>query len=262
LQDWRYEQAMYTAPERERLRQEILGLAQSDPRISGGALTGSASLGKEDRWSDIDLAFAVRSGSDLRAVLDDYSGRMYKDHGALHHLDVLSGTWIYRVFLLPNTLQVDLAFAPEEDFGPRGPAFKLLFGDHADRGGVVLVSNEQKEAEILIGWAWLYALHARSCIARRKLWQAEYMVSGMRDQVLALACLRHGLPTREGRGFDLLPLEVTSTLNGGLVRWLDYEELILAFGVVTDALVTEAGLTEPQLTARLEPTLRALADFG
>jgi hypothetical protein len=46
----------------------------------------------------------------------------------------------------------------------------------------------------LIGMGWLYALHARSSIARGRVWQAEYMISGMRDQVLALACLRHRLP--------------------------------------------------------------------
>ena len=36
------------------------------------------------------------------------------------------------------------------------------------------------------------------------------MISGMRDQVLALACLRHGLPAREGRGMDGLPADVAA----------------------------------------------------
>ena len=35
---------------------------------------------------------------------------MYDEHFALHHVDVVSGAWVYRVFLLPSTLQVDLAF--------------------------------------------------------------------------------------------------------------------------------------------------------
>ena len=34
--------------------------------------------------------------------------------------------------------------------------------------------------------------------------QAEYMISGMRDHVLALACLRHGVPAVQGRGEALL----------------------------------------------------------
>ncbi len=44
---------------------------------------------------------------------------MYHDYGAIHHLDVLSGKWIYRVFLLPNSVQVDLAFVPSAEFGAR-----------------------------------------------------------------------------------------------------------------------------------------------
>src|ERR671935_220226 len=73
----------------------------------------------------------------------------------------------------------------------------------------------------LIGYAWLYALHARSSLARGRLWQAEYMVSAMRDQALALACLRHGLPAREGRGIDLLPSEITAPLEEALVRRIE-----------------------------------------
>ncbi len=46
----------------------------------------------------------------------------------------------------------------------------------------------------LIGMAWLYALHARSSVARGRVWQAEYMISGMRDHVLALACYAATFP--------------------------------------------------------------------
>jgi hypothetical protein len=119
---------MFTPAERERLRSELIELARADPRISGGAITGSATLGQEDRWSDIDLAFGVRDSSAIAGTLADFSERMYRDHHALHHLDVASGAWIYRVFLLPSTLQVDLAFVSEAEFGARAPTFRLAFG--------------------------------------------------------------------------------------------------------------------------------------
>lgn len=54
----------------------------------------------------------------------------------------------------------------------------------------------------VIGLGWLYALHSRSCIERGKVWQAEYMISAIRDQALALAALRHRLRATQGRGFD------------------------------------------------------------
>jgi hypothetical protein len=79
---------------------------------------------------------------------------------------------------------------------------------------------------------WLYALHVRSSIARGRVWQAEYMLSGMRDQVLALMCLRHGVSAVEARGIDNLPPEATTAVAGALVRSLDAAELMRVFLVV------------------------------
>jgi hypothetical protein len=244
---------MFTTKERETIAADILNAAKSDARITGGAITGSASVGKADQWSDIDFAFAVGEGNEVSTVLTDFSDHMYPQHGAIHHLDVASGTWIYRVFFLANTLQVDLAFAPEADFGARGPTFKLLFGEAKE-----LPQPTPPDAETLIGWAWLYAIHARSCIARGKVWQAEYMISGMRDQVLSLACLRHNLPVREGRGLDQLPSDVTNPAADSLLRSLEREELLRAFRVVTNLLVAEIAAVDAALASKLAPALVSL----
>jgi hypothetical protein len=243
---------MFSAAERESLRSKLVDLARADPRITGGAITGSAAIGNEDRWSDIDLAFGVREASDLEDTLAHFSDRMYRDHHALHHLDVFSGAWIYRVFLLASTLQVDLAFAPAGEFGARAPTFRLTFGAATE------IPAAAPSAEPLIGWGWLYALHARSSLARGKLWQAEYMICGMRDEVLALTCRRHGLPFKEGRGIDRLPRDVTAPLEGMLVRSLDADELGRAFGLATRALIAEIRFVDSGLASRLEPVLRDL----
>ena len=152
---------MYTPAQRDELRHELLAFARADPRITGGAITGSASMDREDAWSDIDLAFGVRRADELPAVLQDMTEHMYAHDGAIERLDVIREPWIYRVFILPTTLQVDLAFAPADAFGARAPTFRLVFG----------VAQEPKHVsapivEELIGYAWLYALHARSSIAR------------------------------------------------------------------------------------------------
>lgn len=98
-----------------------------------------------------------------------------------------SGPTIFRVFLLPGGLQLDVAVTPEAEFRARGPTFRLLFGSSAEP-----VPPSQPEVEELVGLGWLYAVHARSAIARGKPWQAEHFVSGPRDHSLALACLRLG----------------------------------------------------------------------
>src|ERR1700729_2259737 len=180
---------MFTVEGRERLRTALVSAAGADERITGAALPGSAALGAEDRWSDIDLAFGVAAEADLGQVIADWTGLMYTGHGAVHHVDIVSRRTVYRVFLLASTLQVDLAFAPGADFGATAPPFRLLFGT-----AVQQPPSAAPGAADLIGMGWLYALHARSSLARGRVWQAEYMISGIRDHVLALA-----LPHDRGR---------------------------------------------------------------
>ena len=242
---------MYTVEERERLRERLLETARADPRISGAAITGSAALGAGDRWSDIDLAFGISDPAGLHDALTDWTNAMYRDHGAVHHFDVNFGTAIYRVFLLSSTLQVDLAFFPKEEFGATQPTFQLIFGTSVERP-----YNPPTSAAHLIGWAWIYARHARTCIERGNLWQAEYMVSGVRDHTLALAARRFGLPPDQGRGMDRLPREVTAPLEAALVRVLNADDLRRALSVATAGLLIEIEHADHDLADLLSDPLR------
>jgi hypothetical protein len=248
---------MFTPEERDGLRSELLERAARDQRISGAAITGSAAAGREDGWSDIDLAFGVSDAGEMQNVLADWTAYMYHRHLALHHLDVIAGAWVYRVFLLPSTLQIDLAFVPATEFRALATTFRLVFGK----------ANEARQIpppplQDIVGFGWLYALHARSCIARGKLWQAEYMISGMRDSALALASIRHGLPAVHGRGMDLLPSEVATQFEGALVRQLDAAELWRAFRVAIHGLLSEIRSIDPELAERLQEALTGLSVQG
>ena len=246
---------MFTAEERGRLRSQLLAYAANDPRISGAAITGSAAAAREDCWSDVDLAFGVRETAELKEVLSDWTAHMYAQHQALHHFDVRAGEWVYRVFLLPSTLQVDLAFVSATDFRALASTFQLVFGEAKDPRQV-----PAPQAEDLIGLGWLYALHARSCIARRRLWQAEYMVSGIRDSALALACIRHGLSAVHGRGIDQLPGEVSAQFEDALVGQLDPAELSRAFRVAVHGLLNEIRCADEGLAERLHKALVSLIE--
>ncbi len=245
---------VFTPEQRERLRKGLVSAAYADTRITGAAVTGSAAVGREDRWSDIDLALCVAADADREQVLADWTDRMYREHAAVHHVDVIRGVTLYRVFLLASTLQVDLAFWPAAEFGAIAPAFRLLFGTANERS-----TAAAPVAAELIGMGWLHALHARSSIARDWVWQAEYMISAVRDHVLALACLRHGVPAIQGRGMDSLPPHISAALTGALVCSLDIAELRRAFGVISEALLVEIELVDGGLANRLAGPLRELA---
>ena len=244
---------MFSSEYRGQLRADLLRRGERDERIGGVAITGSAAVGKEDDWSDIDLAFGVRDGVEVEAVLADWTAFIYEQEEAVDHLDVRAGAWIYRVFVLPNTLQVDLAFVSESEFRALAPSFQLVSGKAHEAMHVA-----PPDAGGVIRYAWLYALHARSCIARAKYWQAEFMISGMRDHALTLACLRHGLPAVHGRGLDELPLELRSSFEDSLVRQMDRPEMMRAFQAVTRSLVQEIRLADVEIPDSLQDVLLKL----
>jgi hypothetical protein len=68
---------VFTVQERETLRSQLLVFARADARITGAAITGSASVDRQDRWSDIDLAFGVREVAAIENTLAAFSARMY-----------------------------------------------------------------------------------------------------------------------------------------------------------------------------------------
>ncbi len=245
---------MFSQRERHDLRECLIATARADDRIIAAAVVGSAAVAREDQWSDIDLALRLASGLEPVDVGDVWNGWMYENHRAVDHLDVWSGSTLFRVFLLSSSMQVDLSFWPSDTFAASGTSFRLLFGE----------ANDPKPSPLpaprtLIGMGWLYALHARSSIARGRYLQAVYMVNGVRDHVVSLACLRYGLPAHQGRGVDDLPDEVVETIAYTLVRGLDPSELSRAFAGAMRALLREAEQIDPSLASRLREPVRELA---
>ena len=107
----------------------IFDMACTDGRIFAGAMIGSLALGSGDRWSDLDPGFGVTDGVSATEVLADWTPRLERECGAVHLFDLSSLSSVYRVFLFPGNLQVDLSFTPAAEFGARGPEFKVVFGN-------------------------------------------------------------------------------------------------------------------------------------
>jgi hypothetical protein len=242
---------VFTVEERDRVRESLLERAAKDPGVVAAAITGSYTAGGGDEWSDIDLAFGI--DGELEPALTHWTQVVVGEFGAIHHWDLPWGSTVYRVFLLPRWLQLDIAFTPAADFGPRGPNWRTVFGDTVEPA-----LPPAPDPNDVIGFGWLWARHARVCIDRGNPWQAEYCISGLRDNVLALACLRLGYPTRYARGVDLLPQDVTAPLASALVRSVDERELRRALAAGATAYAEELGRTDEALARTLRPLLEEL----
>ena len=82
---------MFSIEERDRIRDQVLQLAASDTRIVAGAVVGSLALGEGDRWSDLDLTFAVADGISIFDVLEDWTRKLVEEFDAVHLFDLPSG---------------------------------------------------------------------------------------------------------------------------------------------------------------------------
>jgi hypothetical protein len=225
----------------------LIELIRGDARLTGAALIGSGSRGWNDRWSDIDVGVGVVDSAPIDEVIADWTRLVENEFGILHQFDMRAGATLYRVFLLPNGLEIDLSFSPEEQFAARGPAFRLLFGKAA-----VVPPSAPPDLDELVGLGWLYVFHALSSLEREWSWRAEYFISAVRDQVLTLACLRLGEQIDYARGFDRLPTEITSPMRGALVTSLDDpSELRRALSIAVKGLLQEISSVRPQLSTAL-----------
>jgi hypothetical protein len=227
--------AVFTIEDRNLLLARVLDLASSDSRVVAGAVLGSLADDQGDRWSDLDLMFAVADDELVMEVLEGWSEEVVREFDATRLFDLRSGPIVYRVFVLPNSLELDLSFTPASEFGAGGPKFKLLFGEARD-----LFEEPSDHADELFGYAVHHALHARACIERGRKWQAEYWISALRDHALHLACHKQGLDGYYGRDFDRLPLEVLEASDAALVRALEPDELRRALKAAVAALIGQA----------------------
>jgi hypothetical protein len=253
---------VFTVEQRDALRERVLRMAEEDERIVAGAAVGSLAVeGGGDRWSDVDLTLAVADRAPVHEVLGDATHILTGELGAVPLVDLERGPTTYRVFLLPDTLQLDLSMTPSMHFRPMGPRFRLLFGETApeDPGastqpavGSLFISTPAR-ADDVFGWGVIYALHARACIERGRLWQAEHYVAATRDHALSLACLREGVVPVQARGYDDLSTQTLARFDGTRVGTLERDALRSALAVSVRTLMDEG------MTAHL-PHARVVAE--
>jgi hypothetical protein len=226
-------------------------MARADSHLVAGALIGSTAVGGGDRWSDLDLTFGLADNVSMVEVIADWTSRFENEFNAVPLFDLPYQSTMYRVFLLPGNLQVDLSFTPRAEFGALGPRFELLFGSAIER------PQPKPASEQLFGLATHHLVRARICIERGRLWQAEYWIGEARNQALALACHHRGLQTSYGRGFDDLPTEVLEPFKTTLVDELSRDRLLMVLANTIKGLLLNSQ-DVPKLALKLQSQLREL----
>jgi hypothetical protein len=238
---------VFTVEQRDALRDRVLRLAEKDERVVAGAAVGSLAVDAGDVYSDLDLTFGIAGAVPVNDVLDDWEHTLADELGAVRLTDLKRGPTMYRVFLLPDELQLDVSVTPAEQFRPAGPRFRLLFGAIAAGESEVptpavagsLFIATPVVAHDIFGWGVIYGLHARACIERRRFLQGEHYIAAVRDHALSLACMREGLPAVQARGFDDLSAETLARFEHSHVRATEPAALRAALAASVLALIRE-----------------------
>ena len=256
---------MFTVEQRDALRDRVLQVARGDERVLAGAVVGSLALGPGDRYSDLDLTFAVAGGVALAAVLDDWTRMLVEELKAVRLVDLERGSTIYRVFLLPDALQFDLSMTPAAQFRPAGPRFRLLYGKTAPgehqmspQAGYLFINTPMVPNDVF-GWGVIYALHARACIERGRVWQAEHYIGAVRDHALSLAAIGHGVTPAQARGFDDLPAAALARFEDTHIAALEPDVLRAALKAAVTALIRQG---EESKLPHTSAVAARLADLG
>jgi hypothetical protein len=257
---------VFTVDQRDALRDRLLRLAEDDERVVAGAAVGSLAVDGGDSFSDLDLTFGIADHVPVADVLNDWKRTLIDELDAVHLADLERDPTTYRVFLLPDALQFDLSMTPAAQFRPAGPRFRLLFGETAAGESEVptpavadLFIPTAAVAEDLFGWGVIYALHARACIERGRVWQAEHYVGAVRDHALSLACLRQRLPAVQARGYDDVSADTLARFRDAHVGAAEPGTLSSALAASVLALMregAEAGLPHADSVAERLADLR------
>lgn len=206
---------MFSVDQRDALRQEVIERAKQDVHVNGCALLGSAARDEQDAWSDIDIALQLEKGHEVEDVANRWTTWLGTIATVADTLTIHASGAMYQVFLFNNSMQLDLSFWPPDTLRSTGGRIRPVFGT------VQAPEVRRADPQSYVRMGWLYALHARSAIARRRAWQADMMLTELRNQVIALACHRMGLDPAEGRDAHLLPVELSDRLVASRASTVD-----------------------------------------
>ena len=178
-----------------------------------------------------------RSGSRTACPL---TAELERSLDAVHLFDLPLLSTVYRVFLLPGSLQVDLSFTPGAEFGPLGPRFALLFGTAVER--------QQPPGATARHLFELPVHQAVRGVVLRRAWPA--VAGRVLDQRRARPGARSRLPAPRAGGRLRPWVRPAARAEDAMVRAIERRELLRALGSAVEVLLIETGEL-PDLAARV-----------
>jgi hypothetical protein len=238
---------------RDRVRDLVLDIASSDPRVVAGAVVGSLAYDEGDRWSDLDLMFAVADEVPVSEVLEAWTTTVVREFRAVQLFDLPSGPIIYRVFLLPHGLELICRSRERPTFARVVPSSECC-SEWLSKSGT---SCRPPHMSCLATPSTTPSTHALPSsevgIGRRSIGSARYATAHSPSLVAASG----SMAGTAGTSTDCLPISWSPSTMRSRAR-LNLMNSIVPFGSAMAALLresTQAG----EMADKVEGQLRELA---
>ena len=185
---------------------------REDHRVVAGAVVGSLALDEGDRWSDLDLTFAVADGVPVADVLEDWSRVVEDELAACSCSTCPPARASTACSSCPAVSSSTSRSRPRRSSARRARSSSCSSAKRSSAR-----SASRRPPRSCSATASTTRCGRASRIERGRVWLAEYWISAVRDYALNLACRRRGLPAWYGRGFDELPADVLGRFEGAIV---------------------------------------------
>jgi len=246
---------LFSPSERQDILHRLLDAIQSDDRVAGVVLVGSAPVGFEDEYSDIDLSVVVEHGHDVAPVFRWWQDHMKDIIPVVHSFETeYAPNNLLCGFLLDNFLEVDIGFLCLQNLVARRERWKVAFDRTGKIEGIMHTTWANRTSPDIRGLylhlfdsIWHYIMHSAVCTERGQHLRALHYLEELRNRIVEVAGLHLGLETRNFRQADQLPPSLRSALEVTLVSKPERTEILRALKSATTLFFSEA--------QRLEKTL-------
>ena len=192
---------MFSPQERQQILERLLAELQSNDRIAGVVVVGSAATGFEDDYSDIDLTVPVAEGAPLQSLFREWEGRIRALFPvAAHFTAEISDPEVYlHGFLLDNYLELDISFMRLADLFAKRERWRVAF-DRIGRIEDIMRTTWENRADLdvqaryqrILSSIWHYITHVANLFPMA-LSVATGVAAGQADRASARLSLGGGL---------------------------------------------------------------------
>lgn len=202
---------MYSTVERDTQFQHVLNHLQTDTGVQGVVQLGSGAAGYQDRYSDIDLMVAARTGADPQSIKQHLAG-YFLQLSPVFIKEKQFGPDIYLlIVLLENQLEFNVSVAPFNILPVRSPLWNVV----ADRDGQLLQRMETEHERFIsspiqyetgdIPFEFVYAsLALEKELKRNNPIYALKMLETLREFTLTAQALKEGRKVHQFKAYHTL----------------------------------------------------------